>query len=122
MTIAELREKCKSLAGRLAARKAGMPRDLLIFGIIMLSSTLSFGLGYLAGVDAGGAGEALAPVISQTTSFADTQVVASRSGTKYYPPSCAGAKRISEANKIFFVSADAAREAGYAPAENCEGL
>lgn len=119
MTIAEVREKCKSLAGRLRERKAGIPRDLLFLGIIISSSMLSFGLGYLAGVDAGGAGETLAPIVSQATSFADTEVVASKSGTKYYPPNCAGAKRVSETNTVYFVSAAAARTAGYTPAENC---
>ncbi|MDQ5957786.1 MAG: hypothetical protein QG665_112 [Patescibacteria group bacterium] len=48
--------------------------------------------------------------------------VASKSGTKYHLPSCSGAKRIKEENKIWFQTADEARSAGYTPAANCPGL
>lgn len=50
------------------------------------------------------------------------QVVASKSGTKYHYPWCAGAKQISEKNKIFFNSISEARAKGYTPASNCKGL
>jgi len=109
MTIAEARDKCKSLAAK-------VPRDALILGILILASSLSFGLGYLA-----------APVpdvacaLSQTT-IDEGKFVASKSGTKYYLPSCAGAERISETNKVWFVSASAASAAGYSPAANCKGI
>lgn len=53
---------------------------------------------------------------------ADGQVVASKSGTKYHFPWCAGAKSISEQNKIYFSSTAEARVAGYTPAGNCKGL
>ncbi len=46
MTIAEAREKCKNLATK-------APRDILILIILVLVALLSFGLGYLAGLDAG---------------------------------------------------------------------
>lgn len=52
----------------------------------------------------------------------DTEVVASKNGTKYHLPTCPGAKQISEANKITFPSIAAARSAGYTPALNCKGL
>lgn len=45
MTIADMREKCKSLAAK-------VPRDALILAILVLASSLSFGLGYMAGLDA----------------------------------------------------------------------
>ena len=48
--------------------------------------------------------------------------VASKNGTKYYPPDCAGADRISDANKVWFISGAAAMKAGYEPAANCKGL
>ena len=48
MTIAEAREKCKSLLGRLR----GAPRDILFIAILILASLLSFGLGYLSGISA----------------------------------------------------------------------
>lgn len=119
ITIAEAREKCKSLIAR-------VPRDVLILSIIVLASSLSFGLGYFAGLDAGqGSGititeslRAPAPVTGPTSG----QVVASKNGTKYYLPECAGADRISDANKVWFASIAVAMKAGYAPAANCAGL
>lgn len=45
MTIADMREKCKSLAAK-------VPRDALVLAILVLASSLSFGLGYMAGLDA----------------------------------------------------------------------
>jgi hypothetical protein len=53
---------------------------------------------------------------------ATEQVVASKSGTKYHYPWCAGAKQISEKNKITFNSIAEARAKGYTPASNCKGL
>lgn len=49
-------------------------------------------------------------------------VVASKNGTKYHYPWCAGAKQISEKNKIIFNSIEEARASGYTPASNCKGL
>ena len=48
--------------------------------------------------------------------------VASRNGTKYHYPWCSGAKRISEANKIWFNTVEEAVSAGYSRAGNCPGL
>lgn len=48
--------------------------------------------------------------------------VASKSGTKYYLPSCGGASRIKEENKVWFSSAAEAEAQGYGPAANCPGL
>jgi len=50
------------------------------------------------------------------------KVVASKNGAKYHYPWCAGAKQISEKNKISFNSIEEARAAGYSPASNCKGL
>lgn len=122
MTIPEAREKCKILIGK-------VPRDTLIVTILVLASSCSFGLGYLAGLDEGEAQNTpfeACPVVATSENSAEPshtgQVVASKSGTKYYLPSCAGADRISEANKVWFVSPAAAVAAGYAPAVNCKGL
>ncbi len=46
--------------------------------------------------------------------------VASRGGTSYYLPSCSGAKRISEKNKIYFESKVEAERLGYKPAKTCK--
>lgn len=118
MTIAEAREKCKTFVSKI-------PRDALILAILVLSSSLSFGLGYLAGLDAkqgSGSGIVQSPTQEVGVPTKNVGVVASKSGTKYYLPSCAGAERISEANKVWFVSASAAVAAGYAPAANCKGI
>ncbi len=115
MTIAEAREKCKSIV-------ATVPRDVLILAILVLASSMSFGLGYLAGLDAGRDTNIpfeASPIIAASM---EGQVVASKSGTKYYLPECSGADRISDANKIWFTSVSAADAAGYAPAANCKGL
>lgn len=111
MTIADLRDKCKSLTAK-------VPRDALILAILILASSLSFGLGYLAGLDS----TVSTNTLSVQTISADERFVASKSGTKYYLPTCAGAKRISDANKVWFISASSASAAGYSPATNCEGI
>ncbi|MFA6270442.1 MAG: hypothetical protein WC657_04520 [Candidatus Paceibacterota bacterium] len=49
-------------------------------------------------------------------------VVASKNGTKYHYPWCAGAKQISAQNLVSFASIEEARAKGYTPASNCKGL
>lgn len=125
MTIAEAKEKCKSLISLI-------PRDSLILAVMVLASVCSFGLGYMAGADSERGSEigvdslatgALEPTVTNLKDVAESgQVVASKNGTKYYLPTCAGAKRISERNKIFFASVALAEKAGYAPAANCNGI
>lgn len=138
MTIAEMRERGKRYVSRI-------PRDVLVVGILILSSTAAFGLGILAGRDmgqgggfsieqisldnsGGGMGLAAAAAASPGVSPAPAsipaggQLVASKSGTKYYFPWCSGAARIAEANKVWFASAEEAKSKGYSPASNCKGL
>ena len=127
MTIAEAREKCKALASK-------VPRDALLVAVLVLASSASFGLGVLTGREASASpiecslgtpvsttGEASPPSPKASAGEAG-KYVASKNGTKYYLPSCSGASRISEANKVWFASAQAAQAAGYAPAANCSGL
>jgi hypothetical protein len=118
MTIAEAREKSKSLLAK-------VPRDILIISIIVLASSASFGLGYLAGLEGGlsaqtGQGSGTTLQSSPLAPGTAGQVVASKGGTKYYFPSCTGANAISEGNKVWFISASAAEAAGYTPASNCK--
>jgi len=49
-------------------------------------------------------------------------VVASRTGSVYHFPWCAGASQIKAENQIWYSSEEAAKEAGYAPSRNCKGL
>ncbi len=129
MTIAEARDKCKGAVAK-------VPRDIWILAVLIGASLASFGLGYLAGQDAGGVGQGSPLILEEspltslpanaltnaTSSPQAGQVVASKNGTKYYLPSCAGASRISDANKVRFASAAVATSAGYTPAANCKGL
>jgi hypothetical protein len=128
MTIAKAREKCKAFVN-------AVPRDALVVTVLSLTSFASFGLGYLAGQGSPGASRLsieIAPELEKKTEEAEMNpaevqaeqgaYVASKNGTKYYVPTCAGAKRIIEQNKIWFTSAAAAQDAGYAPAANCKGL
>lgn len=143
MTISEEQTQGKAYLGRI-------PADILVLLVLVLSSTLAFGLGILAGKDmaktdgkdgfwieqlpeqpeAAGGGpaaaiEAVKPamVAEPAQSESGPQVyMASKNGTKYYLPSCGSAKRIKEENRIWFGTKDEAEAAGYAPAANCPGL
>ncbi len=95
-----------------------------LFLAITLAILASFGLGRLSAlVDArplievraaaAAAGEAIAP---------GGYYVASRTGSVYYFPWCAGAAQIAPQNERWFQSAEAAERAGYRPAKNCKGL
>jgi len=99
-----------------------IPRDIFALIIIILASIFSFGLGYLAGLDAGQENDVGLESSPDVDTSSDGQVVASKSGTKYYLPWCSGAERISDANKMWFASALDAHTAGYTPAENCNGI
>ncbi len=54
-----------------------------------------------------------------TTPVPSGSYVASKNGTKYYPPGCAGAKRILDTNRVYFTSTIAAEKAGYTLAATC---
>lgn len=78
----------------------------------------------------GGTGEESVSSTGQTASVQNAvspsnsqeKVVASKNGTKYHYPWCAGAKQISEKNLVTFNSIEEARAKGYTPAANCKGL
>jgi hypothetical protein len=120
MIIAKVREKCKSLLGRLQGF-GKLPRDILIFCVIVLSALLSFGLGYLTGFDVGNSKQVVEVrrIETKPPTVAGEGIVASRSGTRYYFSWCSGASRISEANKVWFSSVAEAEKAGYSLAINC---
>lgn len=146
MTIAELALSGKKLV-------SAVPQPWLLIGIVILSSSASFGLGILEGRESGtGSGLSISELATTTppagvrtagsalqaaaaasgapqpvaavpsTLPAGGQVVASKSGAKYYLPWCGGAKLIKDANKVWFASREAAEAAGYQPAANCKGL
>ncbi len=114
-------------------------KDIFLALIIFLTAIISFGLGRLSRLE-----EAKTPItIEQPTAAKDEssaavatkiqsqnsksaiqggEVVASKNGTKYHFPWCAGAQSIKAENKITFPSAEEARKTGYTPASNCKGL
>ena len=95
----------------------------LIPTIVILVGLIAFGLGRLSALQeqkgelkiyTSGEGSVLG---TSTDAY-----IASKGGTKYYLPTCSGAQRIKEENKIWFPSAEVARSVGFAPATNCPGL
>ncbi len=48
--------------------------------------------------------------------------VASRNGKVYHLPTCPGAKRIKDENKVWFKDKHDAEVHGYKPASNCKGM
>jgi hypothetical protein len=82
----------------------------------------SFAFGYVAGYGQGKEEGVAYQTAPRAAPAGDESVVASRGGTKYYLPWCAGADRITDANKVWFASPEAAAASGYEPAANCDGL
>lgn len=124
---------------RSKSRLEALPDYLIPVLVLILATTASFGLGVLAGKDMKvemGVGAVSASkgvqIASSTLETAPSGVVsgsveagvyvASRNGTKYYLPSCGGAGRIKDENKVWFQTAEEAVSAGYTPASNCSGL
>ena len=111
--------------------------------IVVLVGTLGFGLGRLSGLQAAKEplkiiypndnsdfvkGEIAKPGDGVPTATVTPppqgggQFVGSRISDKYHYPWCSGAKRITEANKVWFNTKEEAERAGYTPAANCPGL
>ena len=114
---------------------SGLPDEVYISSIIILVGLAGFSLGRLSALEENKTPikithpqEASAVSAGQRNPSGETEMnlggylVASKSGTKYHFPWCAGAQQINEANKIYFKSAEKARAAGYSPASNCKGL
>jgi len=86
----------------------------------------SFGLGRVELPEAQTSAPAMVTVsqknVSSVASKDQSQVVASKNGSKYHYLWCPGTKHMKEENKVFFASIAEARAAGYEPAANCQGL
>jgi hypothetical protein len=129
MTIADIYMRGKQ-------RLAGLPSYLAPVLVLVLATSASFGLGVLAGKDlalqgpsgaqAGiqiGSSTLATPLPGSSEAPQELGVyVASKNGTKYYLPSCSGAGRIKEENKVWFQTVADAVAAGYTPANACPGL
>ena len=129
MTLHDLVSFCKSRLER---------KDVYLSVLIILVGLSAFGLGRLSVMDEQrepvqieyatstvAVVGALPPDSSGNAPTGDThsgQVFGSKTGKKYFLPWCFGADKISEKNKVWFTSEDAASVAGYTPAANCKGL
>jgi len=141
MSIKDFTEKIKlffsDIKDRAYSRDKGLKikDDLYIVIIILLVGTASFGLGKLSSYEKGktpisilNTKEAMYATVLENTSKTNQpaqtsgEVVASKSGTKYYYPWCTGVSKIKEDNKVWFKSIEDARLAGLTPASNCIGL
>jgi len=113
-------------------------KDLFVAAFVFLTGLGGFGLGRLSVlwpakdpvvlID-GPAGNqnpntaGITPAASTADSaISQGQYVASRSGSYYYLPSCPGAKRIKDANKVWLRNRQEAEGRGLKPAANCPGL
>ena len=111
--------------------------DIFIISVIILVALISFGIGRLTApktepIQIKNLEKALpsslrseeggqASVEGIKTDY-QGKVVGSKNSDKYHLPECPGAKQISEQNKVWFDSIEAAEKAGYKPAGNCPGL
>ena len=117
--------------------RKGISQDLAISLVIVLVGLSAFALGRLSAREEGGevvihnerlpaasaeAGSVVPGYHTNQVGVVPGGVVASKSGSKYHYPWCAGARSIKEENKVWFESEEAARKKGYTPASNCKGL
>lgn len=111
--------------------------DIFVILVIILVTLIAFGIGRLTApktepiqiknlekasiedLDIKNQGKVYPPATEQSDVG---RVVGSKNSDKYHLPDCPGAKQISEQNKIWFDSIEAAEKAGYKPAGNCPGL
>jgi hypothetical protein len=149
MNIPDMAERDKSGAGRGALGRVlqNIVDDWVLAAILLLTASLFFGLGLIAAKEyqkpkdqlwieqlpaeergvatssaaqipaGGGPAAAVAAAKASTGTY-----VASKTGSKYYLPSCSGAKRIKEENKVWFEDKAEAEKAGYQPASTCKGI
>ncbi len=140
MSIKDLKEKIKQF---LASDRA---RDLYISLIIILVAIAAFGLGRLSKANLDGPGVVIQipdrnqssygasasgtsneSTVSETANASNSvsnvsvkTIFASKNGTKYYFPSCSGAIKIKEENKIWFSTEAAAQSAGFVKSSTCK--
>lgn len=96
-----------------------------LIAIILMLGAASFGLGRFSALE-----ESMPPVsVKEAPKEAKPHgmypgglIVASRAGSVYYFPWCAGASKIAVVNQVWFQSEADARKSGYNPSKSCKGL
>lgn len=145
MSIEDITKKIKGFTQVRAPHLRVLPDDLFLGFIIILVAFGSFGLGRLSKIEGAktpirveNAPEVAADTFrtsvnnekvptntTQTASIIGAttgQLVASKSGKKYYYPWCGGVQKIKEENRIYFASKTEAEVRGYTPSSTCKGL
>ncbi|MDD4988938.1 MAG: hypothetical protein PHV42_00735 [Candidatus Pacebacteria bacterium] len=122
MSIRDIALKIKTLDSSAKER-------IFVVILIVLVGSASFGLGRLS-VSEGNKTPirienfaSTTPVVAdagQGSTLSASMVLASKTGTSYYYPSCAGAKRITDKNKITFPSAKEAEAFGLHIGPGCQ--
>ena len=90
-------------------------------GVRLLYTAAASSSANVAGVKAGTPITSGGSAVSRGTPV-EGMYVGSRTGKSYHLPSCPGAQKIKEANKVWFKSKEEAQSRGYRPAGNCPGL
>lgn len=93
---------------------------VLIILLVVLSSSLIFGLGWWYQIEASRTPVRIYQAGNSDAPSGAGQVVASKNGTKYYYGWCGGSKTIKEANRVTFATEALAIQAGYSKAKNCQ--
>ena len=126
MSIHPILEKIKSIA-----EKEWFTSLLMVF-VILLVGLAGFGLGRLSTINEnkGVIIENVNNDVSDSPIYgskpknlaggSNTNIVASKNGTKYYFSWCSGVGRIQDNNKAYFISEQEAVDAGYTKASGCE--
>lgn len=95
-------------------------------GVLVLIGLSAFGLGRFSAYEAvSSSPKMLSASVANTTLptlFSGGSYVASKTGSVYYFPWCAGAEKILSKNMVSFTSRELAEKAGYRPAKNCKGM
>lgn len=117
-TIPEVWARCKVALEPVLA-------DWGVILVLVLVALGSFGLGRLSMTEGAKPAVSVAfqPLEGEPKGMAIGGLfVASRNGSVYHFPWCGGAAQISSANKVWFASEKAAKDAGYSPSKSCKGL
>jgi hypothetical protein len=134
MSIKDFLQKIKlfflDIQDKIYSKEKGLKikSDLYIVILIMLMSIASFGLGRLSAYES-----KIGPIITtdndintatatitQTNTTSKGIVFSSKSGTKYYYPTCSLGNRISVGNRVWFQTIADAESAGLTLANGCK--
>jgi hypothetical protein len=108
---------CSFVSGRMSVEQAPTLPEPVPMTIVVATTT-----GVEGGNETNTHTSTRVDTASSTPPGTEGTYVGSRKGTKYHLPWCAGAKTISEENKVWFQSKEEAVSRGYTPAQNCKGI